>query len=165
MKVGQYRARATGAVIDNQDGDVRFGMSANGGEQVAVRLVVTSAGECEGEHLWWIGSFANAQAVDITVRGMRDLGARLADGRITDLEGLGSKETNATVKEEEWDGKKRFKVSIGGGNFTFKQQLDAGGLAALEARLRGGIVAASSKGRPAGASQGPRAGAGDDIPF
>ena len=162
MKSGFHQVQATGDHVDNEDGDVRFGVSAQGKEQVAVRCQVVG-GECDGEVIWWTGSFANAEAVEITVRGLRDLGARLSDGRITDLEGLGSVVVSGSVKEEEWDGKKRFRLSVGGGGFRFKNGLDAGGLAALEARLRGGIVAASQRGAPTRARAA--AGKGDDIPF
>lgn len=166
MKTGSYQVKATGDQIDNEKGDVRFGVSAQGREQIAVRIEVTE-GPLAGEVLFWTGSFANTDAVEITVRGLRDLGARLDGGRITDLVGLGSRVTNATVREEEWDGKKTWKVQIGGGNFRFKNELDAGGLAALEARLRGGIVAAAQKApQRGGGAVAPAAGApGDDIPF
>jgi hypothetical protein len=157
MQDGTYRGRATGSKIDNQTGDVQFGVSGTGGEQIAARVEVTE-GDARGERIWWIGSLVGG-AVEITVRQLRDMGARLKDGYITDLEGLGTKEFTFTVKSEEWQGKTRQRVSIGGGELRFKNELDKGGLEALAARLRGNILGAGGK-TPAGAAV-----VDDDIGF
>jgi hypothetical protein len=166
MREGTFRARATGSTIHNETGDVRFGRSNQGNEQIAVRLEIVE-GDLQGEKTWWLGNFANDEAIDITVRDLRALGARLDDGRITDLEGLGSKEVSINVKEEEYQGKKRWRVSLGGGNFKFNNALDVGGLASLEARLRGGIVAAQQRVSPNGAASGGASAKAveDDIGF
>jgi hypothetical protein len=164
MREGTFRARATGDQIHNETGDVRFGRSNQGNEQIAVRLEITE-GDLKGERTWWLGNFANDEAIDITVRDLRAMGARLDDGRITDLTGLGSKEVSINVKEEEYQGKKRFRVSIGGGNFKFNHDLDQGGLAALEQRLRGGIVAAQQRGASGGRGPSSSKQVEDDIGF
>ncbi len=149
MKDGNYTGRATGRRIDNNEGDVRFGRGPNG-EQIAVRI--------KNEHdepTWFVGSFASDKAVEITVRQLRDMGARIADGDVFDLEGLGDKEFPFRVYSEEYpvgSGTMKQKVAIGGGNFKFKDELDGGGMEALRQRLRGRILATGQKGAVGGAA-------------
>lgn len=156
MQAGQYKCRATG--------EVQWGRSARGSEQVAAQCVV-EGGAHDGETFWWVGAFASPESSRITVEGLRALGARLGDGDITDLTGLGSKAANVTAKVEVYEGKERMRYSIGAG-FGFKDQLDRGGLEALRQRMRGELVAGAQRaasGAPRAAASGPAG--SDDIPF
>jgi hypothetical protein len=135
MQAGSHKVLATG--------EVQWGRSSTGSEQVAVECQV-QGGPCAGELLWWVGNFASAESSRITVDGLRALGARLAEGDILDLDGLGSKAASVRAKEETYQGETRWKFSISGG-FGFKEALDRGGLEALRKRMRGQLLHGAQK--------------------
>lgn len=135
MQAGTHKVRASG--------QVQWGLSKNGNEQIAIQCVV-EGGMSDGESFWWVGTFGNADSERITVEGMRALGARLGGGDILDLEGLGSKPASATAKLETYQGEQKWKYSIGSG-FGFRQQLDQGGLESLRQKMRGKLIHAASK--------------------
>jgi len=151
IEAGTYRARARGEQY------VAFGVSSNGNEQVAVELELLGDGDApSGESITWTGTFASETAIRIALDAMRAMG--WTGSTILDLTGIGSTVVEAVVEHETYQGETRARVKFinvpGASRFKFKQELDAGGKAALAARLRAyttkpGAPSAPAPARPA----------------
>lgn len=133
---GTYRARAI-------DGD--FGLSSKNTEQIAVRFQVTD-GPNEGATLTWYGFFNTPENAKRAMESLRRCGWRTDD--VTDLAGLGEKEVEVVVEEEEYQGKKRLKVrwinDLGGGP-TLSRPMDDAHRRAFAARMKGLAMAVKPK--------------------
>ncbi len=161
---GKYLAKAVGPR------NVEFGMSKNGHEQIAVEFVLLHPENYEESDATtqWVGSLANDASLEITIKALRACGWKGDD--FNDLTGIDSEMVELDVQWDEYQGKKRLKPKWvnkpGGGKINFKQKLDVGGKAAMNARLKAFLAA---KGEPSTAvdpnAPGAVGDAGDDIPF
>jgi hypothetical protein len=154
MTIGTFKGRAK---------EWALGMSANGKEQVAVMIELTS-GEAAGTHITWFGYFTDG-AVDRTLDSLRYFG--WSSDSLAELDGLDTNEVDVVLDEEEYDGKVRTKVKWINrpARLALKEQMTTGQMAAFAARLRGKTVAHKQKfaghpqptqaHRPAAASNGP----------
>lgn len=146
IEAGTYRARARGEQY------VAFGVSSNGNEQVAVELELLGDGDApSGESITWTGTFASETAIRIALDAMRAMG--WTGSTILDLTGIGSTVVEAVVEHETYQGETRARVRFinvpGASRFKFKQELDAGGKAALAARLRAYTAKPGAQAAPA----------------
>jgi hypothetical protein len=92
---GTYNARAI-------NGTVNWGKSAKGIGQVGLTFEITSEGPYKGRRLPWYGSFAEGDAVRITLEALEGAGANLEAiiANEPTIEGLGDSECSITVKHK-----------------------------------------------------------------
>ena len=128
---GKYRAKAVAH---------KLGKTSKGTEQVYIDFELTS-GEHKGQHLPYYGYFTEATA-ERTLESLEYCGW---DGNsLGEMRGLGSKEVELVVELErnDQDGKEYLRVKwvnrTGGG---VKEELDRGGVASLEQRMKGLMLA------------------------
>lgn len=137
---GSYPARAV---------EHKLGEGANGGEQVVVTFELTQ-GEHKGQRINWRGFFTE-KTVERTLESLEYCGW---DGEsIAKLSGLGSKEVEIVLENEEGQDQKtylrvRWVNKIRGA--TVKKELDRGRVLALEEKLKGAMLARKQKREDAG---------------
>lgn len=176
IEPGTYMARALPA-------EVGYGESQNGNEQISVPFVLLDeSGAPRGERITWIGTFASPASTDLALKSLKAAGW---DGvPRAELTGLGSKDVELVIETERSEKGTLYAVvkyvnEPGGGRFTFKKPLDAGGKARLFQKIKAHQLA-NANGSPAPApaakgggygGRGPSpqgggyGGAEDDIPF
>lgn len=93
---GKHRAHAREAQID---------ASENGTPCVVVIFETAT-----GAHGWWRG-YLTERASARTIETLRLCGARMRDGDITDLDGIGNNEVEIDCAEEEYLGKKTVRIN------------------------------------------------------
>lgn len=122
---GKYRAKAVAH---------KYGKSSTGKEQLYIDFEISS-GPHAGKHMPYYGFFTDLTA-DRTLESLEYCGW---DGKsLKELKGFGSKEVELVIETETRDGKEYLRVKwvngVGGG---VKEELDAGGILALEQRMKG----------------------------
>lgn len=136
-----------------------MGMTSTGKEQVCVVLEVNSPSQYAGEKLYWYGYFTD-KAAERTLESLEYCG--WSSGRIGDLSGIdGSHEVQVVVEhEQDQNGNTRAKPRwINRANSSgIKRELDKGGIASLEQRIKGIQLAR-------GAAPAPQRKVANDDPF
>jgi hypothetical protein len=133
---GKYRAKATSK---------KFGKTSKGSEQIYVDFEITQ-GPHAGQHLAWYGYFSE-KAADRTLESLEFCGWD-GESSLLELKGFGSKEVElvAEIEKDDRDGREYLKVRwvnrIGGG---VKEELDRGGVAALDQKMKGIMLARKQK--------------------
>lgn len=138
---GTYRAKAI---------NHKLGETAKGGEQILVTFEILT-GEHKGQSLYWYGFFTE-KTLERTLESLEACGW---DGEsIAKAVGLGSKEVELVVEYEtsQSDGKQYLRVRWVNAprGAALKKELDRGGVAALEERLKGAMLARKAKREEAG---------------
>jgi hypothetical protein len=135
MEPGRYKAKA----IDRQ-----FGKTAKGNEQILVIFAVTDDGPHKSKKLYWYGYFTE-KTIDRTLESLEHCGW---DGTsLKELKGFGTQEVELDVglEKNEQDGKEYVRVRwvnrLGGGPGKKMEELDSGGMSALEERVKGALLA------------------------
>lgn len=126
-----------------------FGKASTGNDQVGIQCMITK-GPYKGRTLNWYGSFTD-KATDRTIEQLRLAGARMKDGDVTDLEGLGSTEFEAQVEltEHPTTGEPQSRISWLGVGVAMKDVHDDGAKAALAKRVKGNVLKIQKKGNGA----------------
>jgi hypothetical protein len=145
LEAGEYRARAVKAAL---------GLAKSGSEQVGVQFELL---DVSGQSITWYGSFANDQAFEITMKGMRAAGFRgddLAD--LSSLEDGNTPEVTLVVVHETYQGKTQVKVKFinAGGGLAMKTQLEGDQAKAFAARMKGRVLAFNQGAGPAPSAGG-----------
>lgn len=148
---GTFRAKAL-------EGDM--GVAGTGTEQVAVLIQLES-----GERLTWYGYFSDA-AAERTCEALITMGVT----DLATLAGLGSKEFEAVVDEEVFEGKPRDKVKfinrLGSGGIAMKTRMNEAEKQSFAQRFKGKFLSLQRAAgvTPASPATSPKTGE-DDIPF
>lgn len=126
---GRYRARAV---------DHKFGKTSKGTDQIMVAFEVTQE-EHKGHRFYWYGFFSD-KTIDRTLESLEACGW---DGKgFKDMTSLRKNEVELVVETETNEGETYLRVRwvnrLGGGGV--KEELDAVGLADLEARCQAAIL-------------------------
>jgi hypothetical protein len=133
MEAGKYKAKA----IDRQ-----FGKSKKGNEQVLVTFAITEDGPHKNKKVYWYGHFTDKTA-DRTLESLEHCGWDGAS--LVEMKGFGTKEVELDVGLEQGEDGREFVrvrwVNRIGGGAKMNETLDAGGVAALNERLKGALLA------------------------
>jgi len=125
ITAGKYRAKAKGH---------QWGRSKNGNEFVRLDFEFTT-GAVSGQHITWDGFFTE-KTQERTIESLEYCGWE--GGSLKDLRGLGSKEVELAIELESYEGTEYARVKwVNEIRGDVKVQLDTGGVAALEQRLKG----------------------------
>ncbi len=148
IAAGKYRAKAK---------EWKWGKSSTGKEQLYIDFEFSSgphAGQHQPAYLYFTEKTADRSLESLEYCGW--------DGvSLKELRGFGSKEVEIVIELETHEGNEYAKVKwingLGGG---VKEELDAGGLLALEQRMKGKLLARQQKRQ----QEKPRREMGDDTP-
>jgi len=151
IEAGLYRARAIA-------GSEQYGQTKNGTDQIVIDMELPDIGQTASVFLY----FSEAAAPH-SMKRLRLAGWTGND--LTNLENLGSRECEVSVKYEEYNGEQKMKVEIvSGGTVKLDKTLDDKGKKAFGAKFK--ALAAST---PVVAGSAPSNGTGakpaGDIPF
>jgi hypothetical protein len=157
--VGKRRARAI---------ERKFGKTSKGNEQIAVTFAITEDGPHKSKRLFWYGYFTE-KAIDRTLQSLEHCGWDGAS--LKELKGFGSQEVELDIGTETGNDGNEYVVvrwvNAIGGKGRKMEDLDAAGVDALEARVRGAMLARKEQ-RDAGGDgsfeYGANAGGGDGPP-
>jgi len=134
VRPGVYTARAV---------EWDFGVTSNGNEQVAVVFQNT-----EGERITWYGYFSDKAALR-TLESLRHAGWDGRQETFADLAGLGSRDVELVVEEEEYNGQVRARVrwvnEPGRGGPALKETMSTAQRQAFASRMRGAIGVAAQQ--------------------
>ncbi len=176
LEKATYRARAVAA---------GFGISSNGGNQIAVTFEIVDSDQFNGETIAWLGHFTEKTTAR-TIESLQHAGFESDD--LSLLEDAGQQQcaellpnvVDIVCEPEEYDAKWQLKVRwvnrAGGGRFAFKEPLTGAGLKAFAAQMKGAMKnARGPQSKPSGGSRPsngasskpthPNAPGNDDIPF
>jgi hypothetical protein len=133
MEPGKYKAKP----IDRQ-----FGKTAKGNDQILVTFAILEDGPHKNKKVYWYGHFTEKTA-DRTLESLEHCGWDGAS--LVELKGFGSKEVELDVGLEQGDDGKEYVrvrwVNRLGGGPKLKETLDVAGVEALDARLKGAMLA------------------------
>jgi len=151
---GNYRARADKSTVT-------FGKAKTGSDQVAITFdLLDPKAEGYQQRILWIGTLAGG-ALDNTLNGIIAAGWVGVD--LLALDGIGDVECSLKIKHEaDQNGVMRAKVDYVNPlskTFAFKETLDANGIASLNDRLAGSIMAARERAASGGRGANPSSGA------
>lgn len=135
------------------NGSEVWGQANTGTDQVGIQFRITK-GPYKDRTLNWYGALTE-KAKDRTIEQLKLAGARMKDGDITDLDGIGSSEFEAQVElsEHPTTGEPQSRISWLGTGVAMKNVHDDAAKAAIAKKFKGDVTRVTKKNGGAAATK------------
>lgn len=127
-------------VLARPDTTAQFGTSKNGKDECVIAFTILD-GPNTGERISAYLYFSTDAGMARSIESMRYCGCTFPGEDITNLEGLGSRDVQLVIEQEDWDGKTRAKVKyINSGTPIVANPMGAGERQSFKDRMRGQLL-------------------------